>query len=284
PYPPLSKAIVHEINLHFNLFCPFLAYYEMEGSGLPNKDFLLKFLFLFVAVVNSVVHGQGTCVGFYSSTCPRAESIVTSTVESYVRSDPTLAGPLLRLHFHDCFVRGCDASVLIDGYGTERRALPNINLRGFEVIDDAKAQIEAVCPGVVSCADILALAARDVVVLSGGLSWQVPTGRKDGRVSIGTETRTLPGPNDTVALQKKKFSDKGLNTQDLVILAGGHTIGRSACQFFSDRIYNPNGTDPSIDPSFVPYLRQICPENQPKKRVALDTNSQFKFDTSYLAT
>ncbi|TKY71451.1 Cationic peroxidase 2 [Spatholobus suberectus] len=253
----------------------------MKG-GLSNKDFLLKFLLLAVAVVNPV-HGHGTRVGFYSSTCPRAESIVRSTVQSYVRSDPTLAAGLLRMHFHDCFVRGCDASVLIAGSDTERSAGPNANLRGYEVIDDAKAKLEAVCPDVVSCADILALAARDSVVLSGGLSWQVSTGRKDGTVSIGTETRTLPGPNDTVAVQKKKFSDKGLNIQDLVILAGGHTIGTTACQFFADRIYSANGTDSSIDPSFVPFMRQICPQNQPTKRVALDTGSQFKFDTSYFA-
>ncbi|KAL9321406.1 hypothetical protein ACSQ67_013245 [Phaseolus vulgaris] len=255
----------------------------MEGGNLWKKEMVLKFVLLGVAFMNTV-HGHGTRVGFYSRTCPGAESIVTSTVESHVRSDPTLAAGILRMHFHDCFVRGCDASVLIAGSDTERTAPPNVNLRGYEVIDDAKEKLEALCPGLVSCADILTLAARDSVVLSGGKSWKVPTGRKDGRVSIGSETLSLPGPNDNVTVQKKKFNDKGLNTIDLVVLAGGHTIGTTACQFFADRIYNPNGTtDPSIDPSFVPFLREICPQNQPRKRVALDTNSQFKFDTSYLA-
>ncbi|MED6223718.1 Cationic peroxidase 2 [Stylosanthes scabra] len=227
----------------------------------------------------------GSVVGFYSSTCPGAESIVRSTVQSHLNSDLSLAAGLLRMHFHDCFVQGCDASLLIDGTNTEKTAPPNLGLRGFEVIDDAKTQLEAACPNVVSCADILALAARDSVVLSGGGSWQVPTGRRDGLVSRDSDVK-LPGPGDSVDVQKQKFSALGLNTKDLVTLVGGHTIGTTSCQLLSSRLYNFNGTngpDPTIDPSFLPQLQTLCPQNvrASTKRVPLDNGSQTKFDTSY---
>lgn len=63
-------------------------------------------------------------------------------------------------------MQGCEASILLDTVGTnksEKDAIPNLTLAGFEAIDDIKAQVETACPGIVSCADILALAARDAV-------------------------------------------------------------------------------------------------------------------------
>ena len=64
-------------------------------------------------------------------------------------------------------LQGCDASVLIastPGNSAERDAVPNFTLRGFDIVDDIKKQVEAICPGIVSCADIIALASRDAVV------------------------------------------------------------------------------------------------------------------------
>lgn len=131
----------------------------------PPSKLTMIMVLVMLSMSLTMVQGQGTRVGFYSSTCPRVESIVQSTVKSHFQSDQTLAPGLLRLHFHDCFIQGCDGSILVDGSDAEKNAPENGGLRGFEVIDDAKKQIEAVCPGVVSCADILALAARDAVVL-----------------------------------------------------------------------------------------------------------------------
>ncbi|KAK6282275.1 hypothetical protein POUND7_016100 [Theobroma cacao] len=246
----------------------------------------LFLVFLMIVIAATLVQGQGTRVGLYSRTCPRSESIVRSTVQSHFRSNPSVAPALLRLHFHDCFVNGCDASILIDGPNTETTAPPNLGVRGYEVIDDAKARLEAECPGVVSCADIIALAARDSVVLANAPNWRGPTGRRDGMVSSASDTITLVGFRESVDSQKRKFAAFGLNTQDLVTLVGGHTLGTTACQLFSYRLYNftttGNGADQSIHPAFVPQLRALCPQNgEGTRRVELDTGSVNRFDASF---
>ncbi|KAH9622753.1 hypothetical protein KSS87_008643, partial [Heliosperma pusillum] len=214
------------------------------------------------------------------------EGIVRSTVQSYFSSDPTIAPGLLRLHFHDCFVQGCDGSVLILGLSAERTSLSNTGLRGFEVIDDAKEQLESICPGVVSCADILALAARDAVVLTGGPSWRVPLGRRDGRVSSALDaSKSLPSPLESIAVQSQKFADKGLDDHDLVTLLGAHTIGQTDCRFFQYRIYNFTATgnaDPSINQAFVSQLQTLCPKNSNGlNKVALDKDTPSNFDVNF---
>ncbi|KAJ4958318.1 hypothetical protein NE237_025429 [Protea cynaroides] len=246
--------------------------------------FLVAFLIL---LMGFSAKGQGGLkTGFYASACPRAEAIVRSTVETHFNGDSTIAAALLRLHFHDCFVQGCDGSVLVTGSSTERIAPPNVGLRGFEVIDDAKTQLETLCPGVVSCADIVALAARDAVVLSDGPSWSVPTGRRDGRISSSADAFNLPSPFDSIAIQRQKFAAKGLDDHDLVTLVGAHTIGQTTCQLIKYRLYNFTATgnaDPTINQVFLGQLQALCPQNgtDNSKRVALDKDSPTKFDISY---
>ncbi|KAJ0588644.1 putative peroxidase [Helianthus annuus] len=99
--------------------------------------------------------------------------------------------------------------------------------------------------------------------------------------------QNLPAFNDPVGVQIRKFTDKGLNTQDLVALSGAHTIGTAACALFSYRLYNynnTNGPDPTIDPAFLPTLRNLCPNGgDGSRRVDLDPASVGRFDNSYYA-
>jgi peroxidase len=46
-------------------------------------------------------------LGFYSKNCPRAEKIVHDFVNMQIHNAPTLAAALIRMHFHDCFIRVC---------------------------------------------------------------------------------------------------------------------------------------------------------------------------------
>ncbi|KAK3165259.1 hypothetical protein QOZ80_1AG0030960 [Eleusine coracana subsp. coracana] len=208
---------------------------------------------------------RGLAFGFYDETCPDAEEIVSSTVRRLFHADPNVAAALVRLFFHDCFIHGCDASVLldrVDGRKSERDAAPNQSLRGFGAIEQIKARLEAACPGTVSCADVLALAARDSLVLVGGPSFPVLTGRRDSARGFYDEVEPhFPGPNATYAATLDAFARRGFTEREAVALLGAHSIGKVRCRFFRDRIYDFAGTggpDDSIDPDMVGEMRAAC--------------------------
>ncbi|KAF8044939.1 hypothetical protein N665_5972s0002 [Sinapis alba] len=231
-------------------------------------------------------HMQGDLdLDYYRFRCPQVESIVRRVTFQYVSRRPTLAAALLRMHFHDCFVRGCDGSVLLKSPNkdAERDAVPNLTLRGYEVVDAAKSALERKCPGVVSCADVLALVARDAVLVIRGPWWPVPLGRRDGRISRLSEAN-LPSPFADVKTLKKNFLDKGLNTKDLVVLSGAHTIGVSSCGLISSRIHNFTGRgdfDPAMNPSYVRTLKKRCKPTDVRTPVDMDPGSARKFDSHY---
>ncbi|XP_010523397.1 PREDICTED: peroxidase 44-like [Tarenaya hassleriana] len=215
----------------------------------PIPISFLVILFIFPAVLGQLEFG------FYDRTCPPAESIVATVVSSF-SSDRSITAALLRMHFHDCFVTGCDASLLIDsipGRPSEKDAGPNLSVRGYEIIDEAKRQLEAKCPATVSCSDIIALATRDSVELAGGPTYLVPTGRRDGFTS-NPEVVDLPGPTIPVPASVQLFADKGLNIDDMVtLIGGGHSVGVARCSLFQDRL-----RDPAMDPSLNFMLRNTC--------------------------
>ncbi|KAK8594034.1 hypothetical protein V6N12_046105 [Hibiscus sabdariffa] len=238
--------------------------------------FLLLLLILPLALAN-------LRVGFYSSSCPKAESVVQTAVRRRFARDKSITAALLRMHFHDCFVRGCDASILIDStseMSSEKDAAPNLTVRGYELIDEAKEALEATCPSRVSCADIIALATRDAVFLSGGPFYGVPTGRRDGPVSDPDQV-DLPGPTMSVSQAFQRFRAKNMTIDDMVTLLGAHTVGVAHCSFFLDRIIT---LDPTMDLGLLNNLNGICGAasgSNPDPTAFLDQGTPFTVDNQF---
>ncbi|KAG1327021.1 peroxidase 63 [Cocos nucifera] len=231
---------------------------------------------------------------YYQRTCPRVVDIVTQVVTNKQIANPTTGAGTLRLFFHDCFVGGCDASILISSSAfnrAERDADINLSLPGdgFDVVVRAKTQLEIECPGIVSCSDILALATRDLVTMLGGPFYHVPLGRKDALASkADTVEGHLPRPNMTVSQMISIFAAKGFTVQEMVALSGAHTVGFSHCKEFANRIYSynnggQNAFDPSISPEFAKALQKACANYIKDATISTfnDIMTPGKFDNMY---
>ncbi|KAB2596903.1 hypothetical protein D8674_032353 [Pyrus ussuriensis x Pyrus communis] len=174
------------------------------------------------------VHSQ-LQVGFYTTSCTLAETIVKDEVQKAFFRDPGVTAGLVRMHFHDCFVR------------------------------------------------------------TRGLGYDVPAGRRDGRVSKASDIPgNLPLPTFNVNNLTQHFANKGFTQQEMVTLSGAHTIGRSHCTSFSNRLYNFNATtnqDPSLDPAYAAQLKQQCPQGNTNANlvVPMDPASPTVTDASYYA-
>ncbi|CAL2263324.1 unnamed protein product [Prunus armeniaca] len=220
---------------------------------------------------------------FYNRVCPQALPAIRRVVKQAIFREPRIGASLLRLHFHDCFVNGCDGSILLDdtsSFTGEKTAFPNANsVRGFDVIDDIKNAVDKACKGsVVSCADILAVAARDSVFLLGGPDYKVQLGRRDARnASVNDANRNLPPPLFSFSQLLSNFQAHGLNLKDLVVLSAGHTIGLARCTTFRARIYN----DTNIDPKFAASAKYNCPTTGGDNNTRPLDSTTRRFDNIY---
>ncbi|MCE2056167.1 hypothetical protein HAX54_044143 [Datura stramonium] len=206
---------------------------------------------------------------------------VGSVVAEAIRRERRMGASLIRLFFHDCFVDGCDGGILLDDipgrFQGEKTSPPNNNsVRGYQVIDQAKQRVKNMCAGVaVSCADILALAARDSVAMLGGMPYPVRLGRRDARTANFTGALTqLPAPFDDLNVQLRKFSAKGLSAREMVALVGSHTVGFARCVTLCD--------DRNINPAMKSTQNCGCPVSSNNTNlVPLDLMTPDFFDKFY---
>ncbi|XP_020241450.1 cationic peroxidase 1-like [Asparagus officinalis] len=246
-----------------------------------NTSFSFSAAFLIFFIVGLASAQLSTT--FYNASCPKALETIHAAVSAAVSKERRMGASLLRLHFHDCFVNGCDGSILLDdtsSFTGEKTAGPNNNsLRGFDVVDTIKSQVESVCKQAVSCADILAVAARDAVVALGGPSWSVQLGRRDATTaSFSAANNDIPSPTTDLSPLISAFSKKGLSTTDMIALSGAHTIGQARCTSFRTRVYN----ETNIASSFATSLQSNCPTSGSDDSLSpLDAVSPYVFDNYY---
>ncbi|XAR48645.1 Peroxidase [Bertholletia excelsa] len=236
--------------------------------------------------IETVPIANGLSWSFYEYSCPKVEFIIRKHLKKVFKEDIGQAAGLLRLHFHDCFVQGCDGSVLLDGSASgpsEQEAPPNLSLRktAFEIINDLRELVQSHCGRVVSCADIVAIAARDSIYLSGGPEYDVPLGRRDGLTFATREVTlaNLPAPTSNTSFLLTNLATKNLDANDVVALSGGHTIGLAHCTSFENRLYPTQ--DPTLETSFAANLKLTCPTTNYTNTTVNDIRTPNVFDNKY---
>ncbi|KAH0776623.1 hypothetical protein KY290_008034 [Solanum tuberosum] len=217
-----------------------------------NRSYAAIFSILLLSCMQC--HAQISAT-FYDNTCPNELNTIRTSIRQAVSRERRMAASLIRLHFHDCFVQGCDASILLNettSIVSEKTALPNLG----------------------------SVRARDASAAVGGPSWRVKLGRRDSTTTSKTVAETdLPNPFDPLDTLISGFANKGLNTRDMVALSGPHSIGQAQCFLFRDRIYG-NGTD--IDAGFASTRRRACPQEGENGNLApLDLVTPNQLDNNY---
>ena len=154
---------------------------------------------------------------------------------------------------------------------------------GFDTVLRARAAVDAVprCRGRVSCADVLAMAARDAIALAGGPSYAVELGRLDGlRSAASSVDGKLAPPSFDLDQLTAPFAANGLSRERT--WSAGHTVGFAHCGTFAGRIRGPAAPDPALNRSLAARLRAWCPAGvDPRVAVTMDVVTPRVFDNQY---
>ncbi|KAF6988023.1 hypothetical protein CFC21_005608 [Triticum aestivum] len=207
-------------------------------------------VFVCLSLVFFVGHGQPVLAdGGAGKKHDDVADTVKKEVAKAMDKNDRVGAALVRLLFHDCWVHGCDGSVLLDrtpdGGSTEKDAINNIGLEGFDLIDRIKGKLGES----VSCADIVVLAARDAafILSRGNIAYNVTMGRMDGVVSSAHDAdAVLPPSTFNFTQLKANFAARNFTQTELVVLSGAHAVGVAHLSSFRDRLDNATATPISV--------------------------------------
>ena len=171
-----------------------------------------------------------------------SSQLVRQATTDILKSDPTLAGPLLRLAFHDGgtreylinsseFVGGPNGSIKYEVEWNENRGIS----RPLKVVEDIHSKIERL-----SFADCIALSGAEAVEFAGGPTIPVRLGRTDATQADSKKRiknlqkdtdrsvvdTTLPSAGLDSDGLRLYFGALGLSDEQFVALCGAHDLGR----------------------------------------------------------
>lgn len=171
-----------------------------------------------------------------------ASRLVRKATSEYLSNQPSMAGPLLRLAFHDgatrekiddmSFTGGPNGSIRYEIDWSENRGIA----KPLKVVETIYNDVGSV----LSFADCIALSAVEAVKYAGGPNIQIRLGRQDAtkadakmrREVLRSETErsvvetTLPSAALDSDGLRLFFGALGLSEQELVALCGAHDLGR----------------------------------------------------------
>ncbi|KAJ4717934.1 Peroxidase [Melia azedarach] len=247
-----------------------------------------SFFFLLLPLFLQFYPGESQLqLNYYARSCPKAEEIIKQQVINLYNKHRNTAVSWVRNLFHDCVVKSCDASFLlktVKGMESEQASERSFGMINFKYVNTIKDALENECPMTVSCADIVALSARDGIEMLGGPHIEMKTGRRDSKKSYFTEVENfIPNHNDSISKVLSVFQSIGIDVEGTVALLGAHSVGSFHCVNLVHRLYPT--VDPTLNPAYAEYLKGRCPTPNPSPKAVLyarnDRETPMILDNSY---